>query len=177
MQVFWARGYDSASTRDLLDAMQISRSSLYQAFGNKEELFLEALRHYRQNLIGRLQRQLEAAPSALGFIEDLFRDTARDADTERAALGCLIFNSATELGQREGAPAREAQKSVRAITELFRQAVVQAQAKGEIDASRNAQTLATYLSLGMAGLRTLLKSGTDAKEAKHAAELVLATLR
>ncbi|MFC3284936.1 TetR/AcrR family transcriptional regulator [Litchfieldella rifensis] len=176
MQVFWARGYDSASTRDLLEAMQLSRSSLYQAFGSKERLFLEALRRYRENLIDRLHRQLEASPSALAFVEGLFRDTARDAGSERAAIGCLIFNSASELGQRGDLPSREAGESVRAITELFRQAVMRAQSEGDIDPQRDARSLATYLTLGMAGMRTLLKSGADAGEATRAVELVLDTL-
>lgn len=177
MQVFWARGYESASTRDLLAAMQLSRSSLYQAFGSKEQLFLEALRRYRDNLIGRLHRQLETSPSAMAFVEGLFRETARDAGSERAALGCLIFNSASELGRRGDSPSREAGESVRAITELFRQAVVRAQAEGSIDPRRDAASLASYLTLGMAGLRTLLKSGTEVEEAMRAVELVLDTLR
>lgn len=177
MQVFWARGYDSASTRDLLEAMQLSRSSLYQAFGSKEQLFLEALRRYREHLIGRLHRQLETSPSAMAFLEGLFRDTARDAGSERAAIGCLIFNSASELGQRGDLPSREAAESVGAITELFRQAVKRAQAEGDIDLHRDARSLATYLTVGMAGLRTLLKSGADADEATLAVELILDTLR
>jgi TetR/AcrR family transcriptional regulator, transcriptional repressor for nem operon len=177
MQVFWARGYDSASTRDLLEAMQLSRSSLYQAFGSKERLFLEALRRYRDNLLGRLYRHLEASPSATAFLEGLFRDTARDAGSERAAIGCLIFNSASELGQRGDLPSREASESVKAITELFYQAVVRAQAEGDIDPHRDARSLATYLTLGMAGLRTLLKSGADADQATRAVELILDTLR
>lgn len=176
MQVFWARGFDAASTRDLLDAMQISRSSLYQAFGNKEQLFLEALRRYRENLLGRLHRQLELAPSALAFIEGLFRETARDAGSERAALGCLIFNSASELGQRGDIPSREASASVAAITALFQQAVEQAQAAGDIDETRDAHALATYLTLSMAGLRTLLKSGAERSDAALAVEQVLASL-
>ena len=177
MQVFWARGYEAASTRDLLVAMQISRSSLYQAFGNKEQLFLEALARYRSGLVERLQRRLDEAPTAMAFFEALYRDTAREAESERAALGCLIFNSATELGQRGDRPAREATLGVEAITGLFRQAVERGQAEGDIPADRDAQALALYLTLGMAGLRALLKAGTAAAEAEQAAELVLATLR
>lgn len=177
MQVFWARGYDSASTRDLLEAMRLSRSSLYQAFGNKERLFLEALRRYRESLVGRLERRLAAAPSAMGFLEDLFRETAGEAGSERAALGCLIFNSASELGQRGDAPSQHAQQSVAAITALFRRAVERAQAEGDIAPERDPDVLAGYLTMGMAGLRTLLKSGTDGEQARQAVELLLDGLR
>ncbi|MDR5904897.1 TetR/AcrR family transcriptional regulator [Franzmannia qiaohouensis] len=177
MQVFWARGYDSASTRDLLDAMQISRSSLYQAYGNKEQLFLEAMRRYRDNLLVRLAKRSEAAPSALAFIEGLFLDTAAEAGSERAALGCLIFNSAGELGQREGLAAEEARRSLDAITALFQQVIVAAQRQGDIDAQRDSKALATYLTMGMAGLRTLLKSTQDRAATQAAATMFLASLR
>ncbi|WP_181421956.1 TetR/AcrR family transcriptional regulator [Halomonas sp. LBP4] len=177
MQVFWARGYESASTRDLLEAMNISRSSLYQAFGNKEQLFLETLRRYRGNLIGQLNRRLEASPSAMAFLEGLFGETAREAGSERAGLGCLIFNSASELGQRGDLAASEARRSVEAITGLFQEAVMRAQAEGDIAADRDSLALATYLTLGMAGLRTLLKSGADRAQVEAAAQLLLDTLR
>ncbi|WP_404298543.1 TetR/AcrR family transcriptional regulator [Halomonas sp.] len=177
MQVFWARGYDAASTRDLLEAMHISRSSLYQAFGNKEQLFLEALRRYREALIGRLDRRLEASPSAMIFLNDLFGETAGEAGSERAALGCLIFNSACELGQRDDLPSHHARQSLAAITGLFHRAVCQAQREGDIAPERDAQGLAIYLTMGMAGLRTLLKSGADVVQARQAVALLLDTLR
>ncbi len=177
MQVFWASGYDNASTRDLLDAMQISRSSLYQAFGNKEQLFLASLRRYREALIGRLERRLASAPSALAFLERLFLDTAGEAGSERAALGCLIFNSAGELGQRDAATARAARDSMAAITELFRCAVERAKAEGDIAPVRDSHALAHYLTLSMAGLRTLLKTGTGRQATQSAARLVIDTLR
>ncbi|MDW7747288.1 TetR/AcrR family transcriptional regulator [Halomonas sp.] len=177
MQVFWARGYESASTRELLGAMCLSRSSLYQAFGNKEQLFLEVLRRYRESLVGRLERRLEAAPSAMAFLEMLFRETAQETGSDRAALGCLIFNSASELGQQDGLPSQHARQSIAAITALFHQAVTRAQAEGDIAPERDAAALASYLTMGMAGLRTLLKSGTDAGQAEQAVELLLDGLR
>ncbi|WP_280547924.1 MULTISPECIES: TetR/AcrR family transcriptional regulator [unclassified Halomonas] len=177
MQVFWARGYESASTRDLLEAMRLSRSSLYQAFGNKEQLFLESLRRYRESLVGSLGRRLEAASSAMAFLAALFRETAQEAGSDRAALGCLIFNSASELGQHDGLPSQHARQSIAAITALFQQAVMRGQVEGDIAPERDAAALASYLTMSMAGLRTLLKSGADTEQAGQAVELLLDALR
>jgi TetR/AcrR family transcriptional regulator, transcriptional repressor for nem operon len=173
MKVFWARGYDAASTRELQDAMRLSRSSLYQHFGNKEALFVSCLDKYRESLLDRLDRQLRDAPSALTFLRQLFLDTAESAQSEGARLGCLIFNSATELGYRDDVPGIQARQSVARITALFRHAVQQAQDAGEIDSRRNTDALADFLTLGMAGLRTLIKAGADRDRAQAAAHCIL----
>lgn len=44
--VFWKQGYEGASLADLTTAMGITRTSMYAAFGNKEELFRKALERY-----------------------------------------------------------------------------------------------------------------------------------
>src|SRR5260221_11057894 len=55
--VFWAKGYASTSTDDLLSAMGIARQSLYNAFQDKRALYLEALERYQRTTIaGHLQR-------------------------------------------------------------------------------------------------------------------------
>jgi AcrR family transcriptional regulator len=46
MDVFWEKGYESASLNDLTAAMGINPPSLYAAFGDKERLFLEAMERY-----------------------------------------------------------------------------------------------------------------------------------
>jgi TetR/AcrR family transcriptional repressor of nem operon len=46
--VFWAKGYASTSTDDLLTAMGIGRQSLYNAFQDKRALYLEALERYQR---------------------------------------------------------------------------------------------------------------------------------
>ena len=47
-RVFWEQGYEGASLADLTEAMGISRTSMYAAFGNKEELFRKALDRYTE---------------------------------------------------------------------------------------------------------------------------------
>ncbi|WP_258571869.1 TetR/AcrR family transcriptional regulator [Actinomadura parmotrematis] len=47
MSAFWTAGYEATSTEDLCAVTGVGRSSLYNAFAGKRELFLRALRRYR----------------------------------------------------------------------------------------------------------------------------------
>src|SRR6267378_3328115 len=51
MAVFWSKGFTATSTGDLVEAMQIGRQSMYDSFGDKRALYLEALAHYQQQSI------------------------------------------------------------------------------------------------------------------------------
>ena len=42
MNMFWQKGYEATSLADLLEAMGLSKSSLYAAFGGNRELFIAA---------------------------------------------------------------------------------------------------------------------------------------
>jgi len=58
MEVFWRKGYKGASMTELLAAMGIGKGSFYAAFGSKHELYLQALRHFRDT--GMLFKHLKA---------------------------------------------------------------------------------------------------------------------
>ena len=60
MRVFWEQGYEGASLTDLTSAMGITRTSMYAAFGNKEELFLKALQRYTEGPASYAARALQA---------------------------------------------------------------------------------------------------------------------
>lgn len=46
MKLFWIRGYEATSIADLTEAMGVGSTSLYAAFGSKDELYAEALNFY-----------------------------------------------------------------------------------------------------------------------------------
>lgn len=165
MHAFWRSGYHHTSLRELLDTMKISRSTLYHSYGNKEALFTTALTRYREQLLAQLASTLAQEKSAWCFIEHLLMRTAEQAESEQAALGCLIFNSATELGNCGSSEAQAATQSVQAITQFFVAVIEQAQREGSIPAQRDPQSLAYFLTLSMSGLRMLLKSGATQQQA------------
>jgi AcrR family transcriptional regulator len=65
---FWKQGYEATSVRDLVEHTGITAASLYNAFGDKRELYEKALKHYvEENIADRIRRcQLLPPLQAIG---------------------------------------------------------------------------------------------------------------
>jgi len=48
MILFWQKGYDTCSMDDLLSETSLSRSSFYNTFGNKRDLYVSILDYFGQ---------------------------------------------------------------------------------------------------------------------------------
>lgn len=99
VQVFWKLGYEATTVDDLVDATELNRSSLYNAFGKKEQIFLTAMEHY-------LEGSREPFHEALSH-PDLFEairgalDAYRSRVTSREGQpGCLVVIASGEAETR-----------------------------------------------------------------------------
>jgi TetR/AcrR family transcriptional repressor of nem operon len=176
VHVFWTKGYEATSLTDLLDAMALSKSSLYQSFGSKQQLFERCLRRYADDLTSSMRTSLLGGASPRRFIEETFMAVARTAESPAGDRGCLVANSASELGQRDPSLATPVANGLARFTDVFREAVARAQAAGEISADSEPRALATYLVTCMNGLRTLIKAGASRRAAIETARLMLKAL-
>lgn len=96
VQLFWRQGYAGTSMTDLVQAMGINRQSIYDTFGDKHRLFILALDDYYTQTKAELTAKLAATTGLQATLQAIFTVYAqRDAATPK---GCLIVNSATELG-------------------------------------------------------------------------------
>lgn len=105
MHVFWAKGYDGASMKDLTGAMGINSPSLYAVFGDKHKLYLEAIDCYASNDACAPLVAFETEPDITQAVRS-FMDAVIDYSTENSsgARGCFLSSSvSTSAGEVEGA--------------------------------------------------------------------------
>ena len=98
MQVFWARGYDGTSLTDLTGAMGITKSSMYAAFGNKEQLFRKAVQRYAEGPASYATRALRE-PTARAVAEAFLRGAVRTTTSPGRPAGCLSVQGALALSE------------------------------------------------------------------------------
>lgn len=180
MQVFWTQGYEHTSMKDLLNAMNLSKSSLYQAFGSKQQLFRQCVARYTDFLTGRLREGLAGAPSGRRFIESFLNsvltDVEGDAEGDAQRRGCLVMNTASEFAQNEADIARDVTSSIERFRGLLQTAVERAQREGEISPERDARQLANFLVSSMSGLKNQAKAGADAETLRGIIAVILKAL-
>src|SRR5882672_933614 len=97
MSVFWSKGYAATSTDDLLQAMQIGRQSMYDTFGDKRRLYVEALKRYQQESVAGHIKRLRSIASPLAGIEALVVGVVSSDRTTREK-GCMGVGAICEFG-------------------------------------------------------------------------------
>lgn len=158
MHVFWSRGYDSTSVQHLVQGMGINRFSLYDVFGDKQQLFASALDHYVEHVFAPSLRELEQPGAGLRAIERYFKGLQRWARSEGGKHGCLLVNTVVE-GSRDPAVKHAVKTQSRRVVAAFRHALSGAQHAGElrtgIDVDDQAQLLALVAHGGLANMKLL----------------------
>ncbi len=175
MGVFWTKGYEAASLANLIRAMGISKSSLYQTYGSKHDLFLASLGLYSETAVGRLSGQLDADVSARRAIESLFTmfiDESLGPDPR----GCLLCNCAGEVASRDELAAARIAEGMGKLEDAFHRTVVRGQGAGEIPGTHDARALARYLTCVAIGLRVVGKAKPSRRALNDMKRLALTAL-
>lgn len=174
---FWSKGYEATSLQDLLDATGLSKSSLYQSFGGKQQLFGRCISAYTDRMVALLLERLGDSDSAMQFIDSVLTEVGSEGARGRRPIGCLVMNTASEFGQREPVFAEWVDSGISRVRAVMLRAVEQGQRAGEISRSRSAAALADYLMSSIAGLRTMVKAGTPTKKVLGVVDLIVSTLK
>lgn len=176
---FWRKGVRGASLSDIAREAGVQRGSLYNAFGSKEALFLQAYERYAEDYLAALQKTL-ATGSLRKRLTAFFDLTISNFRSGTPPRGCPTTRGLMELGAAEGEglddDAREAFASLIAgITVLVRDTLSAGAARGEFDG--NPAAAALHIVTVTRGLAVLERAFGDEpqlrKIAAHTIDLVL----
>lgn len=161
IETFRVNGYGDTSPQTLSDELGIGKGSLYNAFGSKHELFLTSLERYSDSALADLKTLLDSDIPIRDQIRRMLLEFI-DADlSEPERCGCLVVNSATELGSRDHEARQVLGHSFEATAAVLHDAFRAAQRAGEIAADRDVRALAGLVQSTMIGLRVLVKTTDD----------------
>ena len=148
-RVFWAKGYVSASMRDLLKAMRIGEGSFYHLFGSKKRLYLECLKHYNGVVMKRRVEALLAESSVRRGVRAFFRGLLDELDDPRTPRVCLMAQSLSAEVMAESGLDSYVMDQMQGFERLFVERLKAGRKTGELppdfDEQVAAEIIVTYL--------------------------------
>lgn len=169
VDAFWRFGYESLPALEIAEAMGVAKSSLYNTFGSKRDLFLESVDHYANN-----QRSKLIARAGSENAEVLLRQMLLEVVSDNnAGRGCLLVNTAAEFGARDGEVRQRVKAGFDGMMDAFANLIRAGQEAGQFKSGVNPRQYAVILIAGISGLRVLAKGGCSADELNPVIESML----
>lgn len=152
MKLFWESGYRGTGMDRVCRETGLSRQSLYNAFGDKRELFRLAILHYRDSRLAGLLALLKKSEKPLEAVRTVLGHFRRQV-AEHNHNGCLVANALTEIAGRDPELEKLLKDTLRLLEDAFRGALDRARKNGDLSADVSPRCVARSLTnafLGMA---------------------------
>ena len=176
MILFWEKGYGATSMMDIQNATGLKPGSLYDSFGDKHQLFLQAVGHYRETVVRKRMAKLAAPGSARKRLEEFFEDLITFSLGDGRKIGCLMSNSAVELAPHDDDALHLVQDNLAEIAKAFSIVVEEGKQTGEFKTEESAESIAQFMTSTLQGIRVMAKGGTSEDTLRTTARLALTTL-
>ena len=176
MVVFWSRGYEAASIQDLVKHMGINRQSLYDTFGDKHALYLQALDCYREVESRKVFDLLERSGSVKKSLRRLFAGVVEGSLCDRERRGCFTGNAMSELAGRCKKTAARTCSNMAAAEGAFYRALLRGKKEGELKRVRDPRAVARFLYSNLQGLILMAKATQDRETLEDVVKVTLSVL-
>lgn len=161
IQLFWYKGYNGTSMQDLVDALGISRSSLYDTYTDKHTLFVKALERYQSVGNAQIQEIVSSSRSAKATIKKLLEFTTGELLCDKQQKGCFMVNAEVEVAPHDAEVNQLVCRNDQQMEDVFFEVIQKGIDSGEIKSSKDARALARFIFNAVKGMRVTAKSTTD----------------
>ncbi len=172
MEAFWAKGFEATSMADLCACTGLHKGSLYQAFGDKHQLFMDALKHYSDKEFREVAAVAFTSDSPLQNIRSAIDKITEDAGQEK---GCLVINSLVELAPHDEQVRDAVQSFALQRLRVMADMIGKAQELGEISIKTDPDKLARQLMMTLAGGAVLVKGFVSAFDIREVLQELIDT--
>ncbi|MFB7090029.1 TetR/AcrR family transcriptional regulator [Streptomyces sp. NPDC056296] len=180
MHTFWEKGYEATSTQDLCEATGLGRSSVYNTFKSKHDLFERALARYIETTtttqLAILDDTRHRAADRIRSLLTLIIDGEMEHRTDGRSLGCLTVNTTVELTARDARAAGMLERDTARRLAALRGVIEEGRRDGSITSTRDAGALARFVNAAIGGMRVSGQGGADRVALESIAEITMDAL-
>lgn len=149
LNVFCEKGYQGTSMQDLVDAMQINRSSLYNTIGDKHDLFIKCVASYSEAIILETQEIITKQNTALQTLISIILEKASWIIT--SDKGCLGMKTVFEVAQEDVEVRTLLSKNTARYLDMLSNLIQKAIDDGELNKELEADVLAEFILTSFTG--------------------------
>lgn len=122
LKAFWRNGFSATSMIEVAEATGVLRGSLYNAYGDKERLFLLAYERYASRFLDFVGQSLSDPDPAVALMA-LFKGSIAHMTEGAPSQGCLTTKTAIELPLAGKAIEARVKRLIEDLTALIRDAL------------------------------------------------------
>ena len=176
IDIFWHKGYNGTSMQDLVDGLGISRSSLYDTYGDKHTLFLKALESYQNAGSDKVNAIIISPGSAKETIKKILELISGELLIDQKHKGCFMVNAEVEVAPHDKEVNQMVCANDQQVEDAFYQVIKKGQESSEISKRQDARALDRFIFNTVKGIRVTAKSTTDKAVFDDIIRLTLAAL-
>ncbi len=176
VELFSSKGYSETSMEDIVQATGVSRYGLYSTFGNKRELFEQALERFADGMGKQSFLRLLEPDASLDHIRKIFDERVSDMCCLEEHKGCLFIHTAMELAPQDDEIRGVLQKFMKRMSKAFSIGLESAKERGEVRDDVDVQAAGELLTSTMFGLAVLGRTGFEAATLNGIVDNTLASL-
>ena len=148
--LFYSNGYCATSMQDIVEVSNLNRSSIYNTFGSKLELFIECFDSCETKYRRDIQKIIMISTNPLKTIREIL-----ELSINESVNGYLIPNYISEIKNKEPQISRLVNNQQAYLVDLFEDIVKRGQNLGSINNSKSSKQYANYLLTSYQGLQIM----------------------
>lgn len=176
IELFWKQGYNATSINDLVSHLGLSRSSLYDTFGDKHELFEQAFEHYQKTNTDSLHAYLNSQENVRHGLSQLFVKSIDTALHDPDRKGCLMVNTTTEMVPGDEAIRQKLIENRNILEGMFEEFIAKGVKSGELNPDMDTSAVASLMFTIYNGLNVTAKINPDRNAMLRSVEAALTVL-
>jgi TetR/AcrR family transcriptional repressor of nem operon len=162
LRLFWEKGYEATSIRDVVERTGVNQFGIYQLYGDKQGLFLAVLDRYRDTIVEAIFGIVERPGASLAEIRAYFNSLVEHHSVTMPAMGCLMASSMAEHAADDAGIRERVARHFERLRSGFIRALETARRRGEVRADLDIPTVAEYLAVSVQGLAVYSRLNPDA---------------
>lgn len=177
VDVFWEKGYFDASVDEVVRRSGVAKYGIYGTFGTKDELFKKVLERYAEDRKNGIQRVLQQENAALPELKKFFNDAVVLMTSQKNQYGCLLCNTAMEVGSVNPEIQAIVNGFFRNLTRAIRRCLTRAVDRGQLDQSMDKAEVAAYLTNEFRTALMLARCGESRRSIRQHVDVAMRVLK